>query len=195
MIPSPIEYHIYTGELPQAFPYAYVLAGNGLFKVANTPHFRAAICMFWSRVSGLAPYPEMGLILRAPKIPAECLYMVYAHARRAGSEGNEQMYHFHWWQNSVWKVALPRQQAHPGYVDYSGGDESSVVLDLHSHHRLAANFSAIDNSDEQGCRFYVVIGRLFTRPEIRVRLGVYGDFISIPAATLFEGLGPFMEAL
>jgi hypothetical protein len=52
----------------------------------------------------------------------------------------------------------------------------------------------VDNRDEQGARFYAVIGRIYSRPEIRLRLGVYGDFVDLPAAALFEGLGPFTDA-
>jgi hypothetical protein len=33
---------------------------------------------------------------------------------------------------------------------------------------------------------YAVIGRVKTRPSLCVRVGVYGDCWSIPAATIFE---------
>ena len=40
---------------------------------------------------------------------------------------------------------------------------------------LPAFFSATDDRDEQGFRIYGVAGRLYTpRPELRLRVGVYG---------------------
>lgn len=198
-LPNPIQYHTYTGQyIPGVWPYAYLLAQNGLYKLADTPHFYASLRLASARVAGLCRWPEEGVLLRVPKIPARWLASVLAHARRAGSAGVvmrpiEQMYHFHW-INGEWRVSVPSQEASAGRVVYRGGDESTVVLDLHSHHEMPAFFSGTDNRDEQGIRFYAVIGRIFTKPEIRLRLGVCGDFFEFPAAGLFEELGEFDDA-
>ena len=114
----------------------------------------------------------------------------------------EAMYHFHWVlprnaglrDEPTWRVAVPAQSASAGRVCYRGGDDPAVVLDLHSHHQMAPFFSSTDDGDEQGCRFYGVIGHIYSDPAIRLRLGVYGDFMDIPARMLFEDLGPFEEA-
>ena len=47
------------------------------------------------------------------------------------------------------------------------------------------------NSGQQGFRFYAVAGRIFTRPELALRLGVYGDRWPVPVTTLFTDAGPF----
>lgn len=142
------------------------------------------------------------MLLRVPRIPAKWLYAVLEHAQKAGSGERgagkvmrpiEQMYQFHW-VGGGWRVAVPRQRAGVGHVIYQVGQDANVVLELHSHHEMRAFFSGVDNRDEQGCRFYAVIGRIYSRPEIRLRLGVYGDFVDLPAAALFEGLGPFEDA-
>ena len=140
--------------------------------------------------------------------PARWLWQVLEHAQKALA-GNteitpvEQMYHFHWINSphptptppgGAWRVSVPSQQASAGRVSYRGGNEASIVLDLHRHHAMPAYFSPVDNGDEQGCRFYAVIGKIYDRPEIRLRLGVYGDFIELEPLFLFEGLGPFTEA-
>lgn len=198
-LPNPVQYHIYTGQnVPAAAPYAYLLAQNGLFKLVDTPHFYASLRLSPARVAGLRSWPEQGVLLRVPKIPAWWLDKALAHARRAWRSGMltgpiEQMYHFHW-INGEWRVSVPNQDASAGRVSYQGGSEASIVLDLHSHHEMPAFFSGTDNRDEQGIRFYAVIGRIYTRPEIRLRLGVCGDFFNFPAAGLFEGLGEFNDA-
>jgi PRTRC genetic system protein A len=104
------------------------------------------------------------------------------------------MYHFHYFPACGWRVSIPKQQASAGRVAYRGGCEPTVVLDLHSHHEMNAYFSSTDNADEQGCRFYAVIGKIYSRPELRLRLGMYGDFVELDPCLLFDGSGPFEEA-
>lgn len=200
-LPCPIRHHFYTGQaIPDSWPYAYVLAQNGLFKLVDTPHFYVSLCLSAARVAGLRGWPEEGVLLRVPKIPATWLAAVLRDARAQGIGGVgilrpvEQMYHFHWLPGQGWRVSRPRQQATSGSVHYHGGEEPSIVLDLHSHHEMPAFFSDTDNRDEQGCRFYAVIGRIYSRPEIRLRLGAYGDFVSVRPAALFEGLGEFYDS-
>jgi hypothetical protein len=61
------------------------------------------------------------------------------------------------------------------------------VLEVHSHGRLATDFSPQDNRDEQGFKLSCVIGNLDTAPTVRVRVGVYGYFYILKWADVFEG--------
>jgi len=199
-ISNPIRYHVYTGQpLPTPWPYDYVLAREGVVKRIETPHVYAdALASAGRPIAGLASWP-LDVRLTVPKIPASRLCSVLDHARRAGSTDLvEQMYHFHFFESGIsfgqWRVAVPRQEASVGRVSYRGGNEATVGLDLHSHHEMAAYFSSTDDSDEQGARFYAVIGRIFTGPEIALRLGLYGDWLELDPLFLFDGLGPFREA-
>lgn len=201
-LPNPINYHIYQGQpIPVPDLYAYVLAGNGVFKLAENEHFSAAIPLGWTgRIAGLPDLDMPPLVLCPPRIPAKWLYAVLDHAQRAGYTAGslaatpiEQMYHFHWLPEG-WRVAIPKQQATAGHIGYQGGHEASIVLDLHSHHHMNSFFSPVDDKDEQGLRFYGVIGRIYSEPEIRLRVGVYGDWLDLDPLVLFDGLGPF-EAL
>ena len=70
---------------------------------------------------------------------------------------------------------------------------SNVMVDLHSHGNMGAFWSGTDNADEQGFRVYGVIGRLDERPEIRLRLGVYGYWFPIPVSLLFDGSTGFLD--
>lgn len=200
MLPNPITYHIHRpgSAPPDCQPCGYVIAQNGVFKVADTPHFHAGVHLAPARIAGLAPWPGERR-LNVPRIPARWLRAVLDHAQCAGRGGGilrpvEQMYHFHWCDGAGWRVAVPKQNASAGHVGYRGGHEAGVVLDLHSHHGMAAYFSEVDDRDELGCRYYAVIGRIYDRPEIRVRLGIYGDRVEVPATEIFESLGPFVDA-
>jgi PRTRC genetic system protein A len=197
-LPRPIKYLIAGDELGvPPVPYDYVMDALGVIKRVSNLHFLAHLRVADGHVAGL-PLLSEGLTLRVPKIPARWLFRVLDHAARAGAGGGvlrpiEQMYHFHY-IDGQWRVSLPKQQASVARVSYRGGDAPSVVLDLHSHHNMSAYFSPTDNEDEQGARFYAVIGRIYSRPEIKLRLGLYGDFVDLEATELFDGLGPFVEA-
>lgn len=205
LLPNPVDYHIYTGqEIPTPGLYAYILAGQGVIKLAETPHFRAALLICEDEITGLPLFLPEGIELKVPRIPARWLDAVLDHARKCGHH-IEQMYHFHWWPLSSgpgfaplgrgeWRVSVPGQDASAGRVNYHGGNEATIVLDLHSHHGMESFFSTTDNGDEQGLRFYAVIGRIYDRPELRLRVGVYGNWLELDPLELFDGLGPFVEA-
>lgn len=199
-LPNPIQYHVYANgsRPPDPTFYSYVLCRQGLVKWAKNRHFEASILIAPATVAGLGTW-ACGVILNVPRIPPTWLQSIFRHALLAGENDVrvthlpvEQMYHLHW-LNESWQVSVPNQVGTTGRVSYRGGDEQSIVLDLHSHHQMAADFSPIDNRDEQGLRFYAVIGRIYDRPEIRLRLGVWGDFVELPLTTLFQGAGPFID--
>jgi hypothetical protein len=60
---------------------------------------------------------------------------------------------------------------------------------------MGAFWSGTDNGDEQGFRAYGVIGRLDERPEIRLRLGVYGYWFPVPVSQLFDGPAGFVDII
>jgi hypothetical protein len=69
-----------------------------------------------------------------------------------------------------------------------------ALIDLHSHATLEPFFSPTDNKDEQGFRIFAVIGKVNEKPEIRVRVGVYGNYWKIPADMVFELPGEIRDA-
>ena len=92
-------------------------------------------------------------------------------------------------------VTRPEQaqaRTHVGYVDH---DQSNIVVECHSHNTMSAFFSPTDDHDEQGGRFYCVLGHLDRpHPQLVVRLGMYGHWLrNIPGLALFDDLGPFVD--
>ena len=198
-LPNPVDYQVYTGG-PLSTPqlYSYILHGGGVVKYGAGDHFQAQIPVSNGvQITGLPPLLAT-FELHRPLIPARWLTAVLDHARQAGTQHRmarpaEAMYHFHW-DDDRWRVAIPEQLADPSRVGYSGGDAPSIVLDLHSHHEMDAFFSETDDADEQGLRIYGVIGKIYSRPELRLRVGVYGDWLELKPTEVFEHLGPFVAA-
>ena len=66
-----------------------------------------------------------------------------------------------------------------------------MVAEFHSHGTSRAFFSVTDDRDEQGFRIYGVAGRLDTdRPELNLRVGVYGHFAPVQWSQVFDGPTP-----
>lgn len=172
--------------------YDYVTAGNGLFKRARNRHLEATIPLARARVAGLPElYPYVKLT--GHKLPDSLLDVALQDARRlARRKPIEAMYHLYVQDGQV-KLARPRQSGTAADLKYAGGGDPHIICDLHSHCEMNAGFSITDDRDETGFRFYATMGRIFTRPELVVRLGIYGDFYSVPVVTLFTGTGPFVE--
>jgi len=188
---SPAAYLVATRgadlSIPAGKAFAYLLGANGLYKYTVARHFTVTIpIVSWER-----PLPGLGLIpagfeLRAGRIPGSLLDACLAHAQRTGTQ--EVLYQFYIHGNRV-SVTRPEQIGDRGSIQYQTMeiDPADIVLDLHSHHRMSAAFSAIDDRDEVGLRLYGVIGNIFQRPEISLRIGFYGDFMRLPIWSAFAG--------
>jgi len=193
-----VEHWIYRGvERPlTARAYEYVLAGNGVWKRARSRHIVASVPVALARVAGL-PDLEVEVAIMPGRIPGRLLMPILADARRHALGGREWMYQIRLVQTLEglrWRVASPGQRSSGAQIEYQTSEGGGVVVcDVHSHHGMRAFFSGTDDRDEAGFRFYAVIGRVLARPEISLRLGMYGDFFYVPACTLFTDPGPFAD--
>ena len=175
-------------DAPTGAMCEYVVAGNGLFVVAHDARLEACIPVTFAYCRGL-PLLEAYARLTLPRIPAAYLTAVWQSAVR--HMPNEAAYQFVSEAPLPWRVLCPNQTATPTSVDFA--NEPDAVVDLHSHGALGAFWSATDDRDEQGLRFYVVVGNLNITPQIQCRVGVYGHHWPVPATAIFEGLGPFED--
>lgn len=56
-----------------------------------------------------------------------------------------------------------------------------LVADIHTHGLYPAFWSSVDNADEKGWRFYIVVGNLDQDyPTVKARIGANGHFRDIP---------------
>ncbi|MGV0976384.1 MAG: Mov34/MPN/PAD-1 family protein [Azonexus sp.] len=175
--------------------YQYVVAANGLFIRAEDTRLEALVKIAPVRLVGLVDLVE-GANLKIDRVPGVWLRSVLASARRRMPL--EAMYQFHYSGDQTravthtWRCSSPAQTATPTALRFD--DDGLAVVDLHSHNSMPAFFSSTDDADEQGLRFYCVIGRIDTdQPEIRCRVGVYGHFLDVSAETIFDDLGPFVD--
>jgi PRTRC genetic system protein A len=196
-----VRHHIATfaEPLPAAMPgITWIWAANGIFKRGVNPDLDALIQVrAWSASDtppGLASLiPHVRHTAWPGRLPGGFLAPLLENARRAGSgecvlQPIEKHYAFVARDDTI-KVIAPPQRGTAGRVEY-GVARGVTLLDLHSHHGMPAFFSATDDQDDLGLSVSAVIGHIFTRPEILVRINVYGQRQQVPALMIFDSLGP-----
>jgi hypothetical protein len=172
--------------------YEFALAQNGVFLRAERRGLRVQFpIMEGSSLRGGLAKLDPCIALEYPRIPARLLNTMLALSWTACIPAPKEIL-FHLWFEDGWQFCRPPQsQSYAGVSPLDDGPGSSyakAMVEVHSHHNLpvSAKFSSIDDADERGFRIYAVLGRIFSRPQIRVRVGVYGYYYEVPAATLFE---------
>jgi PRTRC genetic system protein A len=190
MFENLVTYRLYQteGTLPayDAAAYQYMLAGNGLFVRTETRFWSACIPVSRCPVRGL---PELTprFALKVPRLPGRLLTTVIRDARqRQGADGrlHEALYRFRHGGQQV-QVIRPVQQATPGSVSTQQVGGSDTLLEIHTHGSMPAYWSATDDKDEQGACLYAVLGKLDGRPEMKLRVGIYGYWYRLPLTAVF----------
>ena len=180
---KPVGYLLNRDQAPHGEPglfYDYIVAGNGLFIRAHNPLIRATLCISPAEVRGLKPLEEQVELVHG-KIPRR-IYDLSLSILMASSE-REQYLAITW--EEEYRLRMPSQERSAASVKYD--KLPSSVMDVHSHGHMKAFFSIADDEDEQGLKFYMVVGKLDTLlPEVELRLGVYGYFAPISVEEVFD---------
>src|SRR5262249_26982287 len=133
--------------------------------------------------------------------PAQAVDVMLERARQAERGGHpiEILFHLEW-AAGQWLLHVPPQEGSASHVrpleDGADSSYARVLIEVHSHHGMDAYWSETDNRDERsGFRLYGVLGRIFTHPVLRVRVGMHGHFLQVPAAQIFDLPPGLHEAL
>lgn len=163
--------------------YDYVLASNGVFVEAEGNLIAARVPVAEAEVRGLADL-EPRVALRHGLIPGHLWEL--ALGVMLADPHHELYVGVRWNSIGHYQLYVPDdQERSEGGVQYERGDK--VVLDLHSHGSMRAFFSLTDNKDENGFQLYGVVGKLSEKPQVRLRVGVYGYLHEIPWTQVFSG--------
>jgi PRTRC genetic system protein A len=181
----------YNPPAPQGGMFDYVLSSDGLYLHAKREEMEVCFQIAPAQVRGLGEcFETFGFGL--PKVPESMIYELW---RRAGEWANghfETLFHIVWSPvypyDEGWELVEPEQtrtsiSCRP---DEPCPSSDRAIIEIHSHHSMAAKFSGTDDEDETGFRLYGVIGKLGPAPKIRMRVGVYGYFWEIPASWALE---------
>lgn len=182
-----VEYLVARDGVPsqQGLAFDYLLAGDGVYLVAGNDALDVRVPIAGCNVRGLPPvYPSC--TLKHGRLP-QWIWDAIVWAVHVGFMNDREVLLAVTFDSSIgYRLLVPPQVAGPERVVYR--PPTAAVLEVHSHGPHPAMFSSTDNRDEQRLRLYSVIGRLDTeRPEVALRVGAYGHFLSVPWDTVFSG--------
>ncbi len=177
---------------PTAAAYDYILAGDGVYIGAENDYLAARIPIAHCTVRGLSSL-QTAFVLKHGRIPFALWQHIVDVAQAWAAHEHEVLLTVRHHPQLGYHLVVPRQLTSATEIAYLPA--SNVVLEIHSHHAFPAHFSDVDDGDEQRLALYGVVGRLGTeRPEVALRLGVYGYFMSLRWTDVFEGeLGDFRD--
>ena len=162
--------------------FDYVLGSGGLYVQSESAHLTARIPVAPCEVRGLAPIAEKVELAHGP-IPARLFEM---GLRWFLEDPSTERFFAVRWNGRSYRLVVPEQEGTATSLEYT--PPAGVVAEFHSHGTSRAFFSATDDRDEQGFRIYGVVGRLDTdRPELSLRVGVYGHFAPAEWSQVFDG--------
>ena len=165
--------------------YDYVLGSGGVYVQSRSAHLTARIPVAPGEVRGLAPVVEMVELSHGP-IPRR---LFEKGLRWFQDDPDTERFFAVRWDGDGYRLVVPPQAGTATRLEYA--PPSGVVAEFHSHGGSRAFFSATDDRDEQGFRIYGVVGRLDApRPELRLRVGVYGHFAPVEWRQALGGPGP-----
>ena len=160
--------------------YDYILAASGVYLRARNRFLAATVCIAPCEIRGLAPRTEDIQLLQG-KIP---LYLLNLALSILIAKPDIEQYLAIIWEGS-YILKIPPQQATGVSVTYETLPDT--VLEIHSHTgEVPAQFSPIDDYDEQGLCLYAVVGDLRNLfPTVEFRLGIYGYFLTLSQSEVF----------
>ncbi len=173
---------------PSGLAYDYILAGNGVYLVAEHEHLAVCVPVAPGHIRGL-PEVEPFVRLKCGKLPQGIWDRFVQGARLLAEYHSELLMVITYSPEAGFELRVPAQESGPTRIAYE--PVPHTVLELHSHHVLPACFSLTDDADEQGLRLYGVVGRLDREPvQVRLRVGAYGYFLPVLWTDVFEGEHP-----
>ena len=165
--------------------FDYVLGAGGVYVQSESAHLTARVCIAPCEVRGLAPVAEKLELAHGP-IPAR---LFEVGLRWFLDDPSTERFFAVRWDGRSYRLVVPEQEGTATRLKYK--PPAGVVAEFHSHGTSRAFFSKTDDGDEQGFRIYGVVGRLDTdRPELSLRVGVYGHFAPVEWPQVFDGPEP-----
>ncbi|MFH1031083.1 MAG: Mov34/MPN/PAD-1 family protein [Chloroflexota bacterium] len=161
--------------------YDYVLGANGLFIKARNPLLEARICIAPAEIRGLEPVEEYVYLVHG-KIPFKAYTMA---SEDFFNHPTTERYACVYWAETMYAIYFPIQESTEGHVTYDaiGGN---TILEAHSHGQMPAFFSTQDTTDEKGFKLSLILGKVDTKIEYKLRLGTYGYYKKMQFGEVFD---------
>ena len=169
----------------QGIGHDYVLGSGGVYVQSESANLVARVLVAPCEVRGLAPVAVKVELTQGP-IPARLFKL---GLRWFQDDPDTERFFAVRWNGRAYRLVVPPQAGTSTSLAYV--PPAGVVAEFHSHGGSRAFFSKTDDRDELGFRIYGVVGRLDAlRPELSLRVGVYGHFAPVDWSQVFDGPAP-----
>ena len=166
----------------QGIGFDYVIGSGGVYVQSESANLTARVLVAPCEVRGLAPVAEKVSLAHGP-IPARLFELGLRWFQ--DDPGTERFFAVRS-DGGAYRLVVPPQAGDATSLAYV--PPAGVVAEFHSHGSSRSFFSKTDDRDEQGFRIYGVAGRLDNdRPELSLRVGVYGHFAPVEWSQVFDG--------
>ena len=172
--------------------YTVLFGANGVFvESTERPEIHARLHIVDYPIPGGLANLDPFVKFNCPPVPAEMLATIWTLARTAAAiQPMESLFYLWLNERHEWQFSKPPQRADATRVEPTDqGAESGyfkAVIEVHSHHNMPAFWSSTDTAYENRFRVYAVLGDIFKDAQILVRVGAWGYFVDLPAASIFE---------
>ncbi|MBA2681152.1 MAG: hypothetical protein H0U76_22480 [Ktedonobacteraceae bacterium] len=190
-------YHILTEDHPlipllnTGRVYQYIIAREGVFLLAGCTGLEVLMPISHGCVlPGLASVTP-DIRFSYPRVGEDIVLTILERSKAAQDDASnaiERLFYLLW--EGQWHLHEPAQDAGREHVRAKQvtPEYLATCIEGHSHHSMRAYFSHGDNQAEVrdgGFRIYFVLGRIFSHPELRVRICIHGYSWEIPASSFF----------
>lgn len=133
---------------------------------------------------------EVDFHLSAQKIPGSLFYEIFRFFRKNPCrEAAAQIFYDD--KRGAYELHFPKQHADACSVVFDRDmlleEEKVLVMDVHSHGRMDAFFSSVDNHDEKGTRLFLVLGKIDREmPAWKLRAGIAGNYKELVLTDVFD---------
>lgn len=129
-------------------------------------------------------------VFTGPKVPGYFLRTIL-HVMRRTPDKEIALQLFFNPKGGWYYLYQPKQEGTAGSVTFDRNYEREcsevLVMDIHSHGRMPAFFSSVDNADEKGTQLYLVIGGIGTKAEsYAFRAGIAGKYAPLQLDDIFD---------
>ncbi len=172
--------------------YTVLFGANGVFvESTERPEIHVRLHIVDHPIPGGLAELEPFVKFNCPPVPAEILTIIWTLARTAAAiQPMESLFYLWLNERGEWHFSKPPQRATASSVEPTDqspeSDYFKAVIEVHSHHTMPAFWSSTDTAHENRFRVYAVLGNIFKDAQILVRVGAWGYFVDLPAASIFE---------
>jgi hypothetical protein len=179
--------------------YQYLWTRDGIYVRAERENMKATI--YHTATAEIEGLGDINPTVEVPeRVPVELVQQMLNYAYQCSPSGALFFLTYEAQEGfNGWRLIIPNQNQETGtaqLVDPSNPNQGRALIEVRSGGEGAAAFTAEEDAEgRRSFRIHAVLGRMGSQPEIAVRVGIYGHYMSLLANGIFELPNGTMDVL